>query len=100
MGSPENIQARNAGLDIFRSDQSDGGDVLAQGRKVAVFDLDDTVWAGHIMDLGILAVAHGGLWSSNALDQIAEDLGLRDPTQQNRGCPASAAALRRGRRHS
>ena len=25
-------------------------------RWTAVFDLDDTVWAGHIMDLGILAV--------------------------------------------
>ena len=37
-------------------------------RWTAVFDLDDTVWAGHIMDLGILAIAHGGLWPSNALD--------------------------------
>ena len=46
-------------------------------RWTAVFDLDDTVWAGHIMDLGILAVAHGGLWPSNALDAIAAELGLK-----------------------
>ena len=46
-------------------------------RWTAVFDLDDTVWAGHIMDLGILAIAHGGLWPSNALDDIATELGLQ-----------------------
>ena len=50
------------------------GDLLSESRKVAVFDLDDTVWAGHIMDLGILAVAHGGLWSSSALDETADDI--------------------------
>ena len=42
-------------------------------RWTAVFDLDDTVWAGHVMDLGILAIAHGGLWPSNALDDIASE---------------------------
>ena len=46
-------------------------------RWTAVFDLDDTVWAGHVMDLGILAIAHGGLWPSNALDDIASELGLQ-----------------------
>ena len=53
-------------------DQSDLSDL----RKVAVFDLDDTVWAGHIMDLGILAIAHGGLWGTKALDGVAGELGL------------------------
>lgn len=45
-------------------------------KAVAVFDLDDTVWGGHIMDLGILALAHGGLWSSSALDGTATKLGI------------------------
>ena len=45
-------------------------------KAVAVFDLDDTVWGGHIMDLGILALAHGGLWSSSALDDTAKALSI------------------------
>ena len=54
----------------------DASDLLNETPHYAVFDLDDTVWAGHIMDLGILAIAHGGLWSSTGLNGIAKELGL------------------------